>query len=592
MDANGNVEEPAQLQASNAGLSGILVNILCSHRLQHCRPFLNIMCKTLLLLVSQGMSFCYFCLTIRSILTRFPEPETKLANPETPALLLNLATSRTYALDLEEFCELTSVALAYLAGEQFQNRLLETSFFGLLVEAFSDSYTRFDIASADPEDAQQLKQLWNGFVQVCADISALPPFSAHHPVGSPVIQRLINWLSGPSSDSHLQTAACLCLGNLARSDDASTAIVKDVFPPLLAILTRAVPSLSTTNTPNSPPPSQLVHAVLSFLKNLAIPPANRPLLGSLLDPPLSILPHLWSTTDTQPQTQFAAVSLTRLLLAGSPPASANVRRVCAPLSSDPCSPARDRSNLHLLMALRARVDAEPTKLEASRAVTAVCRALHTSPVSQLLPAGWEGAPSGDSQTQLPTPSSATGEADVSSRRSNFYIAHGDIPLALVQLVTQTRFPALRSEVWFVLALMSRDSDGARVAMEVLASIEACRTLFEAITGRDMLDGHELLAAAGPADLQQLQQRGGERGASGETDPLGGLGLEPQQADPAHSASMAVADRENCLVLAAEVLRQYGQYVPLFKKNILEEALAEGGKQVLQERKQGEEGGGT
>ena len=283
------------------------------------------------------------------------------------------------------------MALAYLSHEQFQTNFLESGCFELLIEAFSDSYSRFDIANTDPEDAGQLKQIWTGFVKAFADISALPSFPLRHPVGSPVIQRLINWLSGPPSYTHLQTAACLCLGNVARSDDASIAIVKDVFPPLLTILTKAGPSLSTTSPPTSTPPSQLLHAVLSFLKNLAIPPANKPLLGTLLSPPQSVLPHLWSATDAQPQTQFAAVSLTRLLLTGCP---ANVRLACAPLSADPASPARDRSNLHLLMALRARADAEPTKLEAARAVAAVCRALHSTPVSQVLPAGWAAGSAG------------------------------------------------------------------------------------------------------------------------------------------------------------------------------------------------------
>jgi hypothetical protein len=482
------------------------------------------------------------------------------------------------------------VALAYLANEHFQTRLLEGGYFGLLVEAFSDSYRRFDLANADPEDAQQLKQIWNGFVQASADISALPSFSFHHPVGSNVVQRLTNWLSGPPSDTHLQTAACLCLGNLARSDDASIAIVKDAFPPLLAILTKAVPSLSTSSTPNSPPPSQLLHAVLSFLKNLAIPPANRTLLGSLLDPPLSILPHLWSSTDTQPQTQFAAVSLTRLLLAGSQPA--NVRRVCARLSADPSSPARDRSNLHLLMSLRARVDAEPTKLEAARAVAAVCRTLHSPSMPQVLSADWDTAGDEDSSPFEP-PLPSTGKDDESLRRARFYVMHADIARALAHLVTQTRFPALRSEAFFVLALMSRSADGARVVVESLEAVETCRALVEAITGRDMLDGHELLAAqlsSGTCALSemqgQLQQRGGATTTSGELDPLEGLGLEPQQVDPAQAASMAIVDRENCLVLVAEVLRHYGELIPLFKKTVLEEILAKGGEQVLHERQHG------
>ncbi len=105
-------------------------------------------------------------------------------------------------------------------------------------------------------------------------------------------------------------------------------------------------------------------------RTLAIPPANKLRLGDLLDQPLSILPGLWSSTSVQPQIQFAAVSLGRLLLTGCPP---NVARVCAPLPPDTDSPAHARSNLHVLIDVFRRADAEPTKLEAGRAVAAICR---------------------------------------------------------------------------------------------------------------------------------------------------------------------------------------------------------------------------
>ncbi len=106
------------------------------------------------------------------------------------------------------------MALAYLTHEKFQAELLSTGNFELLQQAFYNSYTQFDIAASDPEEAAQLRQIWGVFVQVFADISALPTFSTNYPPGSQAVQRLVTWLDSPSSYAHLRIAACLSLGNL------------------------------------------------------------------------------------------------------------------------------------------------------------------------------------------------------------------------------------------------------------------------------------------------------------------------------------------------------------------------------------------
>ncbi|KAL1858287.1 hypothetical protein VTK73DRAFT_7862 [Phialemonium thermophilum] len=637
--------EPAQLQASSLGLSSRLISLINGPRSTACRPLLGFICKILSLLVSQDF-------------------ELKQAAVTIPLILLRLATSKTPPPDIDDFCSLNSVALAYLANERFQAYAVQSRSFELLINAFSESCSRFDTANADPENVAELKQIWNAFVLIIADTSALPSFPVLYPVGSPVVQRLVHWLSGPSSYAHLQTASCLALGNLARSDDTSVAIAKDVFAPLLHILTRAVQPLSSTSltqshpTPPSTVPAQLLHAVLSFLKNLAIPAANKRLLGALLDPPTSILPRLWSSTDTQPQTQFAAVSLTRLLLtpgssanaAGGGGAIINVRRLCAPLSADPASPAHERSNLQFLTDLHARVDAEPTKLEAARAVAAVCRALHSNPVSEILGAGWDGPPSTSAEEGSSSydarhgglgstndavhgidnrAASGHGGMDVySSRRAHFYAAHLGIADALMHLVTQSRFPALRSEGWFVLAILSLAPDGAHLAVRVLDAHEPYRALVLAVTGRDMIDdllpedrthldqstaqgkrddateepgldglGDPLAARSGDngPDIEGmiLRQRAQQRQQLGiESDVLpstilggsaDGLELEPRQIDPAQGASMAAADRSNALVLVAQVLRHCSQCINWVKRSLLEHLLATAGQSGLSDQ---------
>lgn len=586
---------------------------------------------------------------------------------------------------MEDFSGLVAVALAYLTHESFQTYILAG--LPLLLTAFSMSYTHFDPGQAsDPDDAAQLRAIRQSFVPVLADISALPDFIPGSAQGGPgllshpVFQTLQSWLHGPPAHANLQAAACLALGNLARSDAVCVALVRDaqIHTPLANLLVRC----TTGDTPLN---AQLTHAVLSFLKNLAIPAANKPLLGLLLE--TGALPRLWSTWgDGQPQTQFAAVSLARLLLVGCPP---NVRRLCAPLSPDPDSPAHDRSNLHILTALFERSDAEPTKMEVARAVATVCRILHSTPVSPVLPEeplrthhapkrqrhdtstssgaddsnifvktdilssptsnhaispseslpGAPGAPIHSpsfSLQQSPTSSSSTASATASAhssagstnnnssqhgagppRRARFYAAH-DLALPLSFLIKQTRFPALRSEAWFVLALMCRSPDGATVVQAALQSFEACRALVESVTGRDMADGHDLLLAASsspPADGQEDGRGDGRVNPSGGADgadhnnnnsnnsnnhlarrasttsgaaTLGieGLGLgalEPQQVDPATQASMARIDRENGLCMVAELVRNHAADLLPLRRNIYEQLLLTGGELVLHAR---------
>ncbi|KAJ4303858.1 hypothetical protein N0V88_001455 [Collariella sp. IMI 366227] len=357
--------------------------------------------------------------------------EPKMASPHTPTRLLTLATGERYDADLDTFMAICTPALAYLTFQVLQPAFLNDGGFCLLQRAFHQLYTRFDITELDPDFASQLKQVGDTFLTIFADISALPEFSTACPLDSRAVATLMDWLKLPPNLSHLQTAACLSLGNLSRSDESSTKLV-DASGPLIDIL--------------------LVHAALSFLKNLAIPPANKAQLGSLvLDPsgPM-ILAQIWNTTRTQPQLQFAAVSLARLLLVNSP---SNVNFICAPLPNN----AEHSTNLSLLHSIAFAADEEPIKMEAARAVALVCRALHTSPVSSILDKSWTS-----STTPSPTnPSEPT--------LHSFYTTHSpQITTSLSLLLTQSRFPTVRSEAIFTLALMSRSSPaGARMALDVL-----------------------------------------------------------------------------------------------------------------------------
>jgi hypothetical protein len=542
-----------------------------------------------------------------------PDAEPKFANPNTPQLLLRLATSERYNADLDSFMEVCTPALAYLTFQDLQPVFLENCGVELLELAFHQLYTRFGTPDADPDTASQLKQVGDAFLTVFADISALPSFPIACPLDSKAVQTLIDWLAASPPLFHLQTAACLSLGNLSRSDESSTALLGRVQEPLLDILARAIPPASSQlpNSQTAAPPLQLTHAALSFLKNLAIPKANNPQLGaSLLNPAHPLLPRLWTSTRTQPQLQFAAVSLTRLLLAKCLP---NIRDICAPLSaSDPN--AASPSNLALLTTTAASADEDPIKVEAARAVSLVCRALHTFPVTELLEPSWTWT--NDQSTGTPTPGSTTSttpaEEDAEAPLlTRFYAAHNNsntiIP-SLRLLLTHPRFPSLHSEAIFVLALMARSSStGARIALQVLQPLSTISTssvsstdggsgnnnvngatwqaLAKAITRSESADLAAIFAQDGRVEEAEEPKEDEEDGDAGVT--VEKLSLEPQQVDPqaqtkAPPAKVAQMDRENGMVLVAELLRRFPEEMSSLRRP-LEVILNKGGELVVQDR---------
>ncbi|GKT93829.1 LOW QUALITY PROTEIN: GTP binding protein [Colletotrichum tofieldiae] len=485
--------EPAQAQASASSLTKHLVDLLTSTRLADAPHLVGIVAKILALLATH-------------------ETEANLAPPQTPAILLTLALTPT--TDAEDFVSLTAVALAYLTHAPIQSALVATDSVPVLLATFYHLQTQLEALQVEDDDAAaQLKALPQSFVQILADVSYAEDFTVHHPLGSPVLDTLQSWLSLPNP--HLRSAACLCLGNVARSDEASFALVRDhaVHAPLVGLLRDATDSL-------------LLHSALSFLKNLAIPSQNKPVLGDagLFDP--DVLPRIWAL-DVNPQVQFSAVSLTRLLLVNTPPTSRLPRATHRP--DPPVQPDWDPSD-----------DGYVFRPEKPLSPTAVAEA----------------------------------EGDGSARRrEKFYRQHASLNRVLAFLVTQTRFPVLRSEAWFVFALMCRAKDGADVVIRTLqvAGVDGgdhgTDVLWEEAQGGKAIEA--------PADAGQAVVSGGGNAAMVE-----GLGLEPQQADPSQAAGMKKVDRENGLVMVSELVKKHADELPVGRRA----ADVEGGGEMLVDEK--------
>ncbi|KAH6894444.1 armadillo-type protein [Thelonectria olida] len=533
--------EPAQKLASQSFLNTHLISLLSSDSVKSFAPLLTYFCKILSLLANQ-------------------DGEAAVASPLTVHVLLALAASPLGKQDVDDFISLVSTAASYLANETLQANLIANHQMDVFMLAFLNAHTHFDPQQInDPETATLLQKMRTALLTTLADLSGNDAFIAYYPLSNPVPQLLLAWLQGPNP--RLQAAACLALGNLSRSDEVSLALVQTHQAHRPLINTLSDPSITD---------SQQLHSALSFLKNLAIPFQNKPLLGDLLE--ATRLPRIL-TMDTLPQVQFAAVSLARLLLVSCPP---NAHKICAPRSPRSSEEPAEHTGVHDILSLFARSDAEPTKLEAGRSILALCRVLHTTPVFPVLP---EWDPSQEVyvfQPKEPLPPSlehSSGDEKESRVRGLFYQKH-DLSKPLSFLVTQQKWPILRSEAWFVFALMSRSRDGTAVIASTLAIPEVANALSRAITGNAVV----------PESEEQLKQIEAAAGADSAAIP-DGFGLEPQQVDPKQQANMAKVDRENCMVLCTEIVKKSSGILTVNQLGLLQNLIRQGTEMIAQDKAQ-------
>ncbi|KHE86705.1 hypothetical protein GE21DRAFT_8969 [Neurospora crassa] len=549
--------EPAQLQVCEAGLSKALVALLQEGSLQpggDHDQVLHLINNIFELLVSQ-------------------KPEPELADPSTPAVFLALAGGSPSGLpSLELFNGFCTVALAYLTYESLQPAFLSSASNILhLQQAFYNACFSYEnLPEPDLDDLDQLKTVCTTFVTLLADLSAHPSFAELYPISSsPVSRKFLLWLSSAEfANQHLRTAACLCLGNLSRSDEASTALVADpdfhVHTHLASLLAQALDP-SNTAVPATP---QLLHAILSFAKNLAIPQGNKIPIGQAFLPDL--LAGAWIKTAVQPQVQFAAVSLARLLLVNAP---ANVAKLCKPLAADFKHTEKEevKSYFHLLMTLGARSDLEPTKIETARGVMSVVRALQATTTAQ----------EGEDKVEV------LDEKDWGTTREEFYEVHGPlIARHLTHLLAQGKYPALRSEVLFVLALLARSTDGgASVVLRVLnEGTEAVKKLAVAVTGSEEVAAGLEGESGDSGRIEEIKDEKEEDKPAEVTSIMEGLNLNPQQAETKPSAAATAKDRENGLVLVAEILRNHSKELKGPRKDVFEDILKKGTGLLQEDRK--------
>lgn len=437
-------------------------------------------------------------------------------------VLLRVAAAEEH--DPDDFVAIIELSLVHLSDVRFQRHMLIERALEALLSILVNSYSRFAVAgdhspggqgsrgSPDKTRAEQrglLTHVRDKTISVLSEISALPEFAASYPLDSPLVGSLRMWLS--VSQTQLRTCACLMLGNLARSDAVCGVMVHDFR--LHASLIHILCGCQDVH---------LLHAAAGFLKNLAVPPANKAVVAEakLTD----ALTRLWSM-EAVPQMQYAGASLGRQVVTGS---YGNVCRLLEPLSPDPDSPAHSRTYLSLLLHLFYHTDQAATKTEVARTVTAVLRVLHR--------------PREPASTQ-----------DPEQARRRLYQLHPDLLQPLAYLACQTSPSVVRSEGWFAFALMASSREGAVVVDDITTDIDVYRHLLEILTGTPIAEG---TTASDPNVLGAFESESESKSVGRSKDPSGAKDI----------------DRENALMLLSQLLKNRGDEMPSARRKILEDLL--------------------
>jgi hypothetical protein len=209
-----------------------------------------------------------------------------------------------------------------------------------------------------------------------------------------------------------------------------------------------------------------------------------------------------------------------------------------------------RSKLSLLIGLFDRTDLEPIKMEIARLITAVCREFNAL--------------------------KGRTEEDMERVRKKFFVMHPDVGRPLGFMVSQDKWPVVRSEGWFVYALMARYPDGAQCISDLMHDVAVFQPLVHLLTGKNLVDFEPILTT-----LSEPSAKSSPTITPGPStnSPLNLQTPESVKSD-AQAAEMARIDRQNALVLVNGLLRNRGSEMAVMRKALFEELLRGGANALL------------
>lgn len=428
-------------------------------------------------------------------------------SPENSVEVL-LRTASSPDLDVDDRVSLVDSAIAHLKLERFQRHMIVQGVIEVPLLLLLRSYSPQSIASdiLRPEngngpspirnvaDEEAVSTMRRNVIQALSDVSALPEFSAHHSsMNTTLTTLLLKWFTAPHAS--LQLCSCIMLGNLARTDLTCQIMTTRfrVHEDLLAMLKES----SDT---------QVLHSALSFLRNLGLPLENKQILGEA--DVFENISRFW-VAEVLPQLSYAAVSLARQLVNGSIP---NIWKLLNSLSADEESPAHSKTYLSILLSLFEKSDDITIKIEIARIVAAILRCIHSQ----------------DTRT----------DSGLGKILPRLYALHPDVGRPLAMMVSQSRWPIIRSEGWFAMALMARSMDGSAAIDGVLQEVEVFGALGATIRGEATISSER---------SSPTSQNSGRSRRDGP-DPSEMKSRLEREVD------MKAKDRENAMVLVNEMLR--------------------------------------
>ena len=404
-------------------------------------------------------------------------------------------------IEIDEFFSLTRAIVAHLKDERFQEYLvfkgLISDVMVLIVRTHSsnpflgtslqDTYPRG--IHRKPKDEATFSTCRDSLIISLSDVSATPEFSKKYPVDSALVKELCVWLS--AKEPSVQLCACIMTGNLARTD----AVCKDMVHKI-GLHELLVQILMKNDD------LQLLHATLGFLRNLALRVENKgTIAGSNALTPLS---KIWSS-NARPQLQYEAIRVVRQLVNGS---LANIQRLLMPLAWGESS--NNNNYLSQILTLCDRTDDVSTKFEISRIVATIWRCVRSPASTQYF--------SDIVEVTLPY----------------LHSMAADLARPLAAMVTQSRWPVVKSEGWFALALMARSKEGSDAIVDLLSEVELSEALIR-VSGSQGADKNGNVPIVPGNEISVT-------------------GADTSELKPGQKDDIETKDRDNALVLVSELLK--------------------------------------
>jgi hypothetical protein len=167
-------------------------------------------------------------------------------------------------------------------------------------------------------------------------------------------------------------------------------------------------------------------------------------------------------------------------------------------------------------------------------------------------------------------------------RVNFFQRHPEIGRPLAFMVTQTKWPVVASEGWFVFALMARYPEGAERVSDIMQDVNVFQVLVQLMTGRSLAEYNSLPSSHVDSQTPSLESATSHSLQHGEADTTqmsstNSLIPNIQSPDASGQANdLQRIDRMNTLVLLSELLKNMGNKMAVLKRATFEDLIQKGG----------------